>query len=114
MPGFVLTTGSQVTCLHQGKATITPSQTSVLAGGTPVATTTAVVVVAPCSLSSLTPPSPCVTIDLGQAASSRVFASGAAVVLEPAGPGIGLCTSANQAKQGTPVVTTIQQRVVGG
>lgn len=113
MPGFLLTIASQVTCLHQGKATLTPGQTQVLAGGAPVVTTGDLVAVAPCALSSATPPSPCVKIDFSLAASTRVFVLGKPVVLEPAGPGAGLCLSAAQAPQGTPVITSVQLRAAG-
>jgi hypothetical protein len=113
MPGYVLTTGSQVTCLHQGKTTLTPGQTRVLAGGAPVVTTADLNTIAGCALSSATPPSPCATIDFSLAASSRVFVNGSPVVLEPAGPGVGLCISANQARQGTPVISSVQIRVAG-
>lgn len=113
MPGFVLTTAVQVTCLHQGHVTFTPSQTAVLASGMPVVTAADVNVVAGCALSGATPPSPCATIDFALAASTRVFVYGKPVVLEPMGPGTGLCVSANQARQGTPVITTVQTRAAG-
>jgi hypothetical protein len=113
MPGNVLTTGSQVTCLHQGKATLSPGQTRVLAGGAPVVTTADLNTVAGCALSSATPPSPCATIDFSLAASSRVFVSNSPVVLEQPGPGTGLCVSANQARQGSPVISSVQTRVTG-
>src|SRR4051794_19158748 len=110
MPGFLLTTAAQVTCLHQGHVTFTPSQTAVLATGMPVVTAADLNVVAGCTLSGATPPSPCVRIDFKPAVSTRVFVYGKPVVLEPAGPGAGLCLSAAQAPQGTPVITTVQTR----
>ncbi|MFI9837242.1 hypothetical protein ACIHFD_09430 [Nonomuraea sp. NPDC051941] len=113
MPGFLLTVASQVTCLHQGKATIVPGQTVVLAGGAPVVTVGDVVAVAGCSLSGSTPPSPCVTVDFALAASTRVFVLGKPVVLEPAGPGAGVSQSAAKAPQGTPVITSTQLRAAG-
>ena len=113
MPGFLLTTAAQLTCLHQGKVTLAPSQTQVLAGGMPVVTTADLNTVAACLLSSLTPPSPCITIDFGLAASSRVFVFGKPVVLEPMGPGAGMGVSANQARQGPPVIMSVQPRAAG-
>lgn len=112
MPGFALSTAATLTCAHQGQVTLTPGQQQVLAGGTPVVTTADLNVVAPsCALSSAQPPSPCVKVDFTPAASTRVFVQGRPVVLEPTGPGAGLCLSAAQAPQGPPVVSAVQQRV---
>ncbi|WP_329280381.1 hypothetical protein [Streptomyces sp. NBC_01451] len=113
MPGFALTTAAALTCAHQGQVTLTPGQQQVLAGGAPVVTTADVNVVAPsCVLSSAQPPSPCVKVDFGPAASTHVLVRGRPLVVQPAGPGTGLGQSAAQAPQGPPVVSTVQQRVV--
>jgi hypothetical protein len=111
VPGFVVTVASLVNCLHQGQVKVTPHSTRVLAGGSPIVTVADVNVVALCSLSSVTPPSPCVRVDFTLAGSSRVFVDGQPVVLEPLGTGAGVCLGA--APQGTPVVAAVQQRVVG-
>jgi hypothetical protein len=113
MPGFLLTTAAQVMCTHGGKVTLTPGQTQVLAGGMPVVTAADVTVVAGCSLSGATPPSPCTRINFTLAASTRVFILGQPVVLEPMGAGAGVCLSAAQAPQGTPVIMSVQPRAAG-
>jgi uncharacterized Zn-binding protein involved in type VI secretion len=113
VPGFAVTAASQIACTHQGQVKITPHQVRVLAFGSPVITASDVVVVAGCSLTSLNPPSPCVTTSFALAASSRVLVDGQPVVFEPAGPGAGLCQSAAQAPQGTPLISVIQQAVIG-
>ncbi|MFF1676508.1 hypothetical protein ACFVYG_10820 [Streptomyces sp. NPDC058256] len=114
MPGFALTTAATVACTHQGQVVLTPGQQQVLAGGAPLVTTSDVNAVAPsCALSGSSPPTPCVKLDFSLAASTRILVHGRPVVLQPAGPGTGTCLSAAQAPQGTPVVSAIQQRVVG-
>ncbi|MFI6875333.1 hypothetical protein ACIBL6_18030 [Streptomyces sp. NPDC050400] len=113
MPGFALTTAASLTCAHQGQLTLTPGGQQVLATGAPVVTTADVNVVAPsCALSSSPTPTPCVKVDFGLAASTRVFVQGRPLVVQPTGPGTGLCLSAAQVPQGPPVVSTVQQRVV--
>ncbi|MFJ3306453.1 hypothetical protein ACIPSA_25680 [Streptomyces sp. NPDC086549] len=113
MPGFALTTVTALTCTHQGQVTLTPGQQQVFADGAPVVTTADLNVVAPsCALSSSQPPSPCVKVDFAPAAAARVLVQGRPLVVQPAGPGTGLCLSAAQVPQGPPVVSAIQQRVV--
>jgi hypothetical protein len=111
VPGFVVTAASQVNCLHQGLVKFTPHQTRVLVAGAPVVTTADVNVVGACSLSSLTPPSPCVRVDFTLAGSSRVFVDGQSVILEPLGPGAGVCQAA--APQGTPTIAAVQTQAAG-
>jgi hypothetical protein len=55
-----------------------------------------------------------VTVNFALAASSRVLIDGQPVVFEPAGAGAGLCQSAAQAPQGTPLISVVQQAVLGG
>jgi uncharacterized Zn-binding protein involved in type VI secretion len=114
MPGFAVTAASQVACTHQGQVKVTPHQFRVLAYGSPVITASDITVIAGCALTSLTPPSPCVTVNFALAASSRVLIDGQPVVFEPAGAGAGLCQSAAQAPQGTPLISVVQQAVLGG
>jgi hypothetical protein len=112
MPGFALTTAAVLTCAHQGQITLPPGQQQVLAGGAPVLTTADVYVVTPsCALTSAQPPSPCVQVDCAPAAAARVLVQGRPLVVQPAGPGSGLCLSAAQVPQGPPVVSTVQQQV---
>ncbi|MFI7407077.1 hypothetical protein ACIBU0_00120 [Streptomyces sp. NPDC049627] len=110
MPGFALTTAAALTCAHQGQVTLNPGQRQVLAGGAPVLTTADPNAVTPCALSSSQ--TPCVKVDFTVAASSRVFVHRRPLVVQPTGPGSGVCQSAAQVPQGPPVVSTVQQRVV--
>jgi hypothetical protein len=81
MPGFVLTNGSTVRCIHGGQATPTAPMPRVRVVGPPVAVQTAPYAVAGCPF---VPPSgngPCVTAQWITAA-TRVRAGGAPLVLQ--------------------------------
>lgn len=112
MPGYLLTVASTVQCTHQAPATVTPSNTRVLADGSPVVTSADMHTVAGCPFTVPGPkPQPCVTITW--VAATRVFVGGTPSVVQVTGPGQGTCNSAEQIKQGPPVIGAIQPRVAG-
>jgi hypothetical protein len=107
MAAPLLTVASVVNCPHAAKATFTPSQTKVLAGGSPVLVQTDAAAIAGCAFTIPGPkPSPCTTIRWTVAA-LRVTAGGTPVLHATS---VGLCNSPEQAPQGPPLVTT-QPRV---
>jgi hypothetical protein len=81
MPGFVLTSGSVVTCLHGGQAQATAPNPRVQVGGQPVVVQTTAYAVAGCAFVPPAGNGPCVT---GQwvVAATRVLAGGAPLVLQ--------------------------------
>lgn len=117
MPGFLLHIGAQVQCFHQAPATVAPTQRNVIVGGRPVATTDSAIAVTGCPFQvpapSGTKPQPCVTITWGTVA-TKVLVGGRPALLGPA-PGTvpGVCRSAEQLPQGTPVLGQVQTRASG-
>jgi uncharacterized Zn-binding protein involved in type VI secretion len=114
MPGFLLHVSATVQCIHVGPATLTSGNTRVLVNGTPALTMADVATVTGCPFTLPNgKPQPCVTIRWLPAAASRVFINGQPAVLRVSGPGPGICQSAEQIPQGTPIVSAIQTRVSG-
>ena len=109
MPAL-LTQASQIQCPHGAVATHVPSNTRVLASGTPVLVATDANMIAGCAfaLPSGTP-SPCVTVQW-IAPAVRVKVMGQPVLLQSS---VGLCNAATQAPQGPPIVGATQPRVQG-
>lgn len=115
MPGFLLHVAASIQCFHQAPVLTFPTQTRVLVGGRPVATTLNQLVVMP-GLCLFTPPGspkmqPCVLVQW-QLLSTRLFVDGQPALLQ-SGPGFGagVCQSAEQVPQGAPVVSSMQLRV---
>jgi hypothetical protein len=107
MPGYVLTAASTVQCTHGGSATATPSNTSVLADGSPMLVESDTHTVAGCSFNVSGTPSPCVTI-AWSAAATKVKVNGSAVLLQSS---IGQCKAATGAVQGVAIVANTQTKV---
>lgn len=104
----VLTVGSSVSCSHGAKVIHTPAQPRVFVDGQPVLVQTDANTIAGCPFTIPTgKPSPCVTVRWTVAA-TRVFVDGTPVLTEAS---VGLGTSAEQAPQGPPIASAIQQRV---
>jgi hypothetical protein len=118
MPGLLLHANAIAQCTHVGPVTIAPGQMRVLVSTQPVATAAATITVAGCPFQVPTPggpkPQPCVRVQWTMM-STRVFASGQPVLLQPtpSGPGPGVCQSAEQIPQGPPTINTMQTRVLG-
>ncbi len=118
MQGYLLHTGAEMNCPHSAPVTIPPSQTRVLVGGQFVATASDLLAVTGCPFQVPTPagpvPQPCIPVRW-ERFSSRVMVNGEFVLLEtlPSGSGDGMCLSETQIPAGPPIVTQMQQRVVG-
>lgn len=105
----VLTTASSITCSHAGKATHIPAPPPrVFVDGMPVLVQTDSNTVIGCPFTIPTgKPSPCTTLRWTVAA-KKVLVGGKPVLTEAA---VGLGFSPEQAPQGPPIATAIQQRV---
>jgi hypothetical protein len=118
MPGYLLHTGVVMNCPHVAPVTIAPSQQRVLVSGQFVATASDLLTVTGCPFmvpGPLVPiPQPCVPVEWANY-SSRVMVNMEAVLLQvpPAGSGNGMCLSATAIPAGPPVVSEMQQRVIG-
>ena len=113
MPGFLLHTGAGVSCPHGGQASIMVAVPRVKAMGQPVAVLTDQTTVAGCPfqvpIGTGTKPQPCVTVKWLVGA-VRVKVNGQPVLLQTSS---GLCQSAEQIPQGSPMVSMTQMRVKG-
>ena len=107
MPAL-LTTASVLMCPHGGTVTASSGNTRVKAAQAFVLRQSDQFVVAGCSLSGATPPSPCVQVRW--VAASRSKAAGDATLNESS---TGLCVAASQAVQGTVLIGGVQPRVTG-
>ncbi len=116
MPGFLLHVGAVMTCMHQGPATVAPTQPRVVVSGQPVANIAAQIAVAGCVFTVPGPkPQPCVLIRWSMP-STRFLVNGQPAALAPppmGAPGPGICFSAEQIPQGAPMVKVVQVRVTG-
>lgn len=109
MPGNLLHANATVMCPHGGQVAILPSQTRVLVGGQPVWTVADFSTITGCPFVVANVPHPCVTVRW-VTPSTRQRVNGSAVITQAS---TGLCLAADQAPQGSPVITVIQQRVAG-
>jgi hypothetical protein len=109
MPGSLLTVSATVTCPHQGRAAPQPAQSRVFVEGQLVNTLADLYPVVGCPLNISGKPQPCLTIKWLTPA-TRVRVNGSPVLLQLS---TGICQSGEQIPQGPPVVSVVQQRVVG-
>ncbi len=107
MPGFVLTAASTVKCTHGGTATVTPTQTDVLADNSPVLTENDTHTVAGCPFNVSGSPQPCVTISW-KGGSAKVKAGGNKVLMRSS---TGQCKNAAGATQGMAIIVNTQTKV---
>lgn len=108
MPGLLIHQGALTNCPHAGSIQVVPpAPPRVFVSGMPALTVANVPTVIGCSFTLPGPkPQPCVRVQVTPAA--RVFISAQpAAILTPTV----LCLSAEQAPQGPPLATAIQQRV---
>ena len=108
MPGPFLTTAATVMCTHGGTATLATANTRMRAGGQ-VLLESDVHVVAGCSLSGATPPSPCVRIEWA-AGAGAVKVGGTKALVQSS---VGKCLNATGAPQGVAIVVPGQFRARG-
>lgn len=109
MPGYLLTTATTAMCPHGGQVSFVPSQSAVLAAGSPVVLARDTATVAGCPFTISGAPSPCLTIQW-LLPSIRVRVRGAPALLTTS---VGLCQAATGAPQGPVQIAAYQQRVEG-
>lgn len=107
MPGYILTTASQITCTHGGKAVLTTSNTMIKVDSMPALLESDVHGVAGCPFTLPGPkPSPCVKIE---------WSAGAVMAKSDSAPlliqsSVGKCISAEGATQGTAIIIQTQMK----
>jgi len=97
----VVTTSSQVQCMHGGMAVLVTTDSVLMAGGSPVLLATDTPMIAGCAFVVGTVPSPCITIEWAGAA-TQLTVNGVGVVLETS---IGSCINAAGAPQGVAIIS---------
>ena len=107
MPGYVLTSASTIQCTHGGSASVMPSNTKVMADGSPILVESDVHTVAGCSFMIGNTPSPCLQIAWSGGA-AKVSINGTAVLVKSS---VGQCKAGTGAVQGTATVASTQSKV---
>lgn len=108
MPSRLLHVNATVQCPHGAKANITSTNQRVKVSGMAVALVNDVTMVSGCPFQAPGPtPQPCVKVQW-MVPAMRVKVMGQFVLLQSSS---GLCQSATQAPQGSPIVATTQMRV---
>lgn len=111
MPGFIVQIGATINCTHGASATVVPSQPRVKVGGQFVAVLPDTTTVAGCPfqvpIGTGTKPQPCVKIQWTVPA-TRVKANQQFVLVQSSS---GLCQSAEQIPQGSPIIASTQVQV---
>lgn len=107
MPAYVLTSSSTIQCTHGGSASVSPSNTKVMADNAPILVESDVHTVAGCPFMIGNTPSPCVQI-AWSAGASKVSVNGTAVLLQSS---VGQCKAGSGAVQGTAIVANTQTKV---
>lgn len=107
MPGYILTTSSQVTCTHGGMATLTTSNTKMKVDGAPALLESDVHAVAGCPFTVPGPkPSPCIKIEW-TAGATMCKSNGTKVLIKSS---VGKCVSAEGATQGLAIIAQTQMK----
>jgi hypothetical protein len=100
---------SVLMCPHGGTVSAISSNTRVSAGGSPVVRSSDTFVIAGCAFSTPAGPHPCVQVQwITQNLRSQVLSD---FTLSQAS--VGLCLAADQAPQGTVIISSTQERVTG-
>ena len=107
MPGYVLTSASTIQCTHGGSASVTPSNTKVMADGSPILVESDIHTVAGCSFMIGNTPSPCVQI-AWSAGAAKVSVNGTAVLVQSS---VGQCKAGTGAVQGVAIIANTQSKV---
>ncbi|MFN0140315.1 MAG: hypothetical protein ACKVQW_09540 [Pyrinomonadaceae bacterium] len=107
MPGYILTTASQIMCMHGGTAILTTANTTVKVDNMPALVETDIHPVAGCAF-TIPPgkPSPCIRIEWSMGA-TQVKANETAVLIQSS---IGKCISAEGATQGVAIIAQTQTK----
>lgn len=108
MPGYILTTSSQVMCTHGGKATLTTANTQLKVDGAPALLESDIHSVAGCSF-TIPPnkPQPCIKIEWA-AGATMCKSNGTGVLIQSS---VGKCISAEGATQGIAIIAQTQMKV---
>jgi len=109
MAANILDTGCKIKCPHGGTVTVVPGNMVAKADGSSMILVTDTMIIAGCSFTITSKPSPCMSIKWKNE-SRKVKVNGTPVLLETS---IGLCNSAENAPQGTAVITGVQTKVKG-
>jgi len=109
MPGLLYHVGVVAMCPHAGQIQAIASSVRVRVGGQPVVTSADTFPIAGCAFNAGGSPHPCVKVQWLSPA-TRVRVGGQPVILQTSP---GLTIAADQAPQGSPVVTSGQVRVRG-
>ena len=107
MPGYILTTSSQVMCTHGGTATLTTANTKVKVDGAPALLESDIHSVAGCPFT--VPPSkpqPCIKIEWTLGA-TMCKANNTKVLIQSS---VGKCISAEGATQGLAIIAQTQMK----
>ncbi|MBM9594978.1 hypothetical protein [Roseitranquillus sediminis] len=109
----IINTAATVMCPHGGTVSLSTSQSSVKADGSPVCLETDIHTVSGCPfqvpIPAGTKPQPCVTVRW-TAAATQTTVNGIGVLLQSS---VGLCYSAEQIPQGPATVSYTQQQAKG-
>jgi hypothetical protein len=110
MPGYILTTASQVMCTHGGSAILTTSNTQMIVDNSPALLESDVHSVAGCPFTLPGPkPSPCIRIEW-TAGATMCKSNGTKVLVQSS---IGKCISAEGSTQGLALVIQTQMKTQG-
>ena len=108
MPGFFVSAGSSIICLHGGRVSPITMNRKVLVSGQAVATQNDAFPISLCTFNTGSP-HPCV-ITKWLVPSLRIKVNGQPIILSDS---VGICQSADQSPQCTPNVISTQVRVKG-
>ncbi len=115
MPGFILTLGATLTCPHGGLVNVSASTTRMSVGGLSVVRVGDQHTVSGCPFRAGDTPQPCVRVVWGVfgggGIATRVSVGGQSVIL--AEPGSGACLNNLGQQQGSPIISTTQNRARG-
>jgi uncharacterized Zn-binding protein involved in type VI secretion len=109
MAGLIVTAGATALCPHGGSVSIITSNTRVMLGGQPAATSADSFLITGCAFTVGPKAQPCIKVQWLVPA-VRVKVNGQPVVLQNS---TGLCLSAEQIPQGPPNIVATQPRVNG-
>ena len=105
----LLNTSSMMMCPHGGMVSAIPGNTRALAMGGPILRSSDTFLIAGCTVNVLGAPHPCVQVRWVQTdLRSRVLSD-----FTLSAQSVGLCVAADQAVQGTVIITSTQPRVSG-
>jgi hypothetical protein len=105
----LITTGAMMMCPHGGAVQGTPLSRHVQAGGTPLLTASDMFVIAGCPFVVGLVPHPCVSVRWVRPAAHSTASGNPTLTMES----VGLCVAADQAVQGTVLISFTQQSASG-